>query len=459
MKNNMISYFVGNAQRRSLLFCLPLCLLCASCAVMNAGQPKLQPEINSLLVANRPQMAADAIAREEASYGPGNYLLYYLDRGLVEFYAGRHEASVRSFEKAKQRFEALYTESLSKEVLSWAVNDYMLPYRGADHEYVLVNIFQALNFLSMKDPNEALVEARDLSSKYQVVTDMARKMKRARYEDNGFARMFMGLIYESMGSWQDKSEALLWYKEALGLYKTYYADAYVPRILADEMLALAEDLTDDEAGALAKSLGASSVKDRDKKGRIVIVQLVGYAPLKVAQVIPVPVDREFMVKLAFPEYVPRYYDVRSARVFVDMPDGRQVSGETELGTDIEDLAIKDLESRRAVVLSKAVLRPAMKYLIERKQKEVLEKKAGTFVAEVFGLMSNLYNIFSEQADLRSWQALPAQIRVARIFVEPGTSAVHLENLDARGGNLGRQDLGQVTVGAGETRFIVVRSVR
>ena len=104
---------------------------------------------------------------------------------------------MESFEKSKQRFRELYTESLTKEALSWAVNDYMLPYRGADHEYVLVNVFQALNFLALGDLNEALVEARDLSSKYQVVGNLAQKMLRSRFEDNGFARMFMGMAVRS----------------------------------------------------------------------------------------------------------------------------------------------------------------------------------------------------------------------------------------------------------------------
>ncbi|MBF0122146.1 MAG: hypothetical protein HQL21_01905 [Candidatus Omnitrophica bacterium] len=454
----MMRDILGNAQRRSLLFFIPVLFVCSSCAVMTTGSPRLQPEVNSLVVANRLQLAADMIEREEASYGPGNYLLYYLDRGLVEFYAGRYEESVRSLEKAKQRFQELYTESLSKEFLSWAVNDYMLPYRGADHEYVLVNIFQALNFLSLKNPNESLVEARDLNSKYQVVTDLAHKMKRRRYEDNGFARMFMGLLYQSMGRPEDKAEALLWYKEALSLYASYYEGQYVPQILKEEAGRLAEEFSDDDLAALRQETrGSFASQGYENKAKIIVLQLAGYSPLKVADVVPIPVDRQFIIKLAFPKYMRRYYDIHSARVIAYKAGGARVSADTELGMNIEELAMKDLESRKATVLAKAVLRPAMKYLIERKQKEVIDKKSGAFAAEVFGLMSNLYNVFSEQADLRSWQALPAQIRVARIFVDPGTCRIQFDNLDSQGMSLGIEDIGEVTLEAGETRFIVVRS--
>jgi hypothetical protein len=412
------------------------------------------------MVANHVELAADAMERPEAGYGSGNDLLYDLDRGLVEFYAGRYPESIRSLEKAKQRFQELYTESLSKEALSWALNDYMLPYRGADYEYVLVNIFQALNFLSMKNTNEALVEARDLSSKYQVVTGLAGKARRQRYEDNGFARMFMGLLYGSLDRREDKSEALVWYKEAWSLYKSYYGGQYVPWILKEEALDLAEELSDQDLGNMrADAEGVSPIPGRERKAKIIVIQLVGYAPIKVPEAVAVPVDREFMIKIVLPKYARRSYDVRSARVTAFMPGGKSVSMDTELGIDIEELAIRDLESRKALALTKGALRPAMKYLVERKQKENFAKRNGVFAADIFGLVSNLYNIFSEQADLRSWQALPAQIRMARIFVDPGINRIQVENLDSQGISRGSQDVGAVSLQAGETRFIIVRSVR
>ena len=62
---------------------------------------------------------------------------------------------------------------------------------------------------------------------------------------------------------------------------------------------------------------------------------------------------------------------------------------------------------------------------------------------------SLYNVFSEQPDLRSWQTLPARIRVARLIVKPGAYEV----------SAGSESLGQVTLGAGEKKFFVVRTVK
>jgi tetratricopeptide (TPR) repeat protein len=447
----------GNASGRSLF--ILSCLFFSSCAIA-PSVPPLQPNINSLVVANRMNLAADTIAAQNADYGPGNYLLYYLDRGLVGFYAGRYQDSIRSFEKAKQRFAELYTTSLSKEGMTWLMNDNAAPYRGSDYEYVLVNVFQALNFLQLGDLNEALVEARDLTSKYQVVEGLAQKAQRRHFEDNGFARFFMGLILQVVGGAENESEALLFYKEARTLYQQFYAGTYVPRILQENLLVLSQKFDDEEYPVLRNEMrGVEAVTARSDQAQLIVIHLVGYSPLKVPEIIPVPLDRELITKITFPKFLRRFYSVCSARIMAENDRGWRTTSETELGSDIEDLAIKDLNSRKAIVLAKAVIRPALKYLIERKQKEDIEKRNGRLAAEGFGLLSNLYNLFSEQADLRSWQALPAQIRVARLFLSPGHYKLSSEGLGEDGRTVGVDSIGEVELRSGETRFIIIRSPR
>jgi uncharacterized protein len=439
----------------SLLFAF----LFSSCAIA-PSVPPLQPSINSLVVANRMSLAADKISAQAADYGPGNYLLYYLDRGLVGFYAGRYQESIRSFEKAKQRFEELYTKSLSKEGMTWLLNDNAAPYYGSDYEYVLVNVFQALNFLQLGDINEALVEARDLSAKYQVVDGLAQKVKRRHFEDNGFARFFMGLVLQAAGGAENEGEALLFYKEAFTLYKQFYGGAYIPRLLQESLLMLAHKFNDGEYDVLRGEMrGAGAVTERPDLAQLIVVHLVGYSPLKVPEIIPVPLDRELITKITFPKFIRRYYAVRSARVTAENDLGWRTSVETELGADIEDLAIKDLGSRKALVLAKSIIRPALKYLIERKQKEDIEKRNGRLAAEGFGLLSNIYNFVSEQADLRSWQSLPGQIRVARFSLSAGHYKLTSDGLGEGGGLIGVDKIGEVELRSGETRFIIIRSPR
>jgi hypothetical protein len=445
-----------NALGRSFLFWTFLvATLLAGCA----PPPHLQPEINSLLVAKRWSMAADKIEAKEADYGQGNYLLYYLDRGLLEQMTGRFASSIKSFEKAKARFNKLYTQSISDEVGSWLTNDYTLPYRGSDYEYVLVNVFQALNFIQLEDINEALVEARDLDAKFRVVEEVAANSKREHFEDNGFARMFMGIIYEAAGAPQDLNDAWIAYRQALALYDGYYGGSYVPTVLQERLLALAARFGDPDLDRFRRRFPeASRSADAREEGQAVVflVHSIGFAPLKVPEIIPIPIEREFITQIAFPMFAKRYYDIRSSRLVAE-GQGVALALATELGADIEDIAIRDLKSRRALILSKAVMRPALKYFIERKQKENIEKEYGRGAAEAFGVFSNLYNLYSEQADLRSWQALPAQIRIARIVLKPGQYRFKLDNMTEDGAVAGSEDLGMVDLRPDETRFIIRRS--
>ena len=414
-------------------------LFLSSCATYSG--PALQPEINSLVVADRMKLAAGKIGAEASDYGQGNYLLYYLDRGLVEYYAGDHVQSARSFEKARARFDELYTKSVSKEAASWVANDYMLPYRGADYEYVLINVFQALNYLALGNVNEALVDARDLDSKYQVIEASALKAKRRRFEDNGFARMFMGFLHEATGRPDDRDSARLFYQQAKTVYSEYYGGKYGPFLLNERLSAL-------EGGAV----------DREK-ATVFVFQLVGFSPLKVPEIFIVPVDKGFIAQLAFPKFSKRYYEARQGVLIAEAESGAKFRVSTELGVSIEDLAVKDLESRKASVLSKAILRPALKYFVERKQKENVEKKYGRVAAEFFGLFSNLYNVFSEQADLRSWQTLPAEIQVARLELDPGRYHVRFQHLAEDGTPINTVDLADMDLSAGQTYFKVVRGRR
>jgi hypothetical protein len=69
------------------------------------------------------------------------------------------------------------------------------------------------------------------------------------------------------------------------------------------------------------------------------------------------------------------------------------------------------------------------------------------------LAVTLYNVISEQADLRSWLTLPAHIHVLSAWVEPGCRRVVLQG--PGGGELWG---GEVTLAAGRTTLVVVTRI-
>jgi hypothetical protein len=101
----------------------------------------------------------------------------------------------------------------------------------------------------------------------------------------------------------------------------------------------------------------------------------------------------------------------------------------------------------------------LKYLIERKQQENIEKEYGPTSAAIFTLASNIYNVYSEQADLRSWQSLPAEIRVARLSLTPGQYRLRMDHLAGSGKVVDTAELGERDLCSGKTYFFVSRARR
>ena len=129
-------------KRWVLVLFLPLIVSCASA-------PTIQPQINGLVVAEKFDRAAKLLDSQSQtkSYGSNNELLYLLDRGMVYHLAGNYPESIKTFAAAKQKYDELYTKSLTKIAATWLVNDYNAPYRGEDFERVMINIFQ-MNIIS-----------------------------------------------------------------------------------------------------------------------------------------------------------------------------------------------------------------------------------------------------------------------------------------------------------------------
>ncbi|WP_228378715.1 hypothetical protein, partial [Treponema endosymbiont of Eucomonympha sp.] len=82
---------------------------------------------------------------ETTLYPEKNRVLLYLDRGMLEHYAGDYEASYADLSEAEREIEEAYTKSVTQSLASYAANDNAKDYAGEDYEDIYVNIFNALN--------------------------------------------------------------------------------------------------------------------------------------------------------------------------------------------------------------------------------------------------------------------------------------------------------------------------
>ena len=435
---------------RNVLF-LILALSLSSCASVMT----VEPQVNRLASSGRYAQALEVLNDRQAVYGKHNQLLFLLEKGMVLHLNGQYRESIPVFEDAKRLAEELYTESVSKIAASWVINDYALPYQGEDFERVMVNIFQALNYAALQDFESALVEARDVDSRLAAVNAQYPPGQKNVYREDAFARLLAGILYESEGSYSGLNDAFISYEKAYQAYTRDYREQYgvePPRVLLENLCTMAGwmgDASAEEYKALLPGQDCPDLKKKAQQGEVIIIQYHGLSPVKRPETVLVPLPGGYVSSFSFPKYSKRPGADGARMISVRNQRGDVVRSQTETGQDISRIAIKNLADRKARILLKGVARPIGRYFIEKHIENEIAEKHGKEESRWFPLLAGFFNLAVEQADLRSWQTLPAEIRVARFMLDPGHYAVYLDP-DIL--------LGKVTLAPGQKRFILFRSL-
>lgn len=374
-----------------------------------------------------------------------NRLLHALDQGMIAHVRGEAEESNRAFARAEAIMEEQFAIDISDQAASFLVNDYQLEYKGEDFEKVLIHPIKALNYLSLGETQSALVECRALNER---LVELQEKYERKNvYNQDAFARYLSGVIFESRGNLND---ALVDYRLAVDAYAGYAA-AYgteAPPDLIESVLRVADanGVTHVFQQFRESHPGAKWMPYREKRrlSEIVLILENGQAPFKVANTMHIPLD-EKLLSLSFPSY-----QEVAPRVFRGV---LRVEGESVRSTLVENvaaIALKDLDDRYHRVLAKEIARATFK------QVEVSKVKDKNWF---LGTVLNLVNSANEQADVRSWELLPAQFQLARLLVEPGYhEKIELDLIGKSGEPLETVDLGGVELDRGETRFLYYRTL-
>ncbi len=425
-----------------------LTLFLSSCT----GSPLIQPQIDSLVVARYYDYARSLLDNNPKAYGENNKILYWLDFGTVNQLTGQYSQSIHAFQQAKKEYDRLFTQSLTKIGSTWLLNDTFAPYRGEDFERVMMNLFAAMDFAVLGNWEGALVEARDVDRVLKLINRQYKEGPKNVYKEDAFARLLMGMMYEAKGREQDINDALIEYQRALTIYQQDYAKRYkvgVPRILQENLLAAAQhfQFSQKEYRDEFRGVNFLRIDERRKKAQVVLIQQIGFSPIKHPIQIPIPLPGGYITQLAFSTYDKRDYDPSVAVLTLAQPQGKSIQSTAEVVQDVGAIAIENLNNRKFRVIAKAALRAGGKYLTERELEKGIEQRTNQGSAAAFRYISSIYNVYSEEPDLRSWQTLPDKIAIARLFVDPGQY-----NVSALG-----EDLGLVDLQAGETKVFVIRS--
>ncbi|MGE3814106.1 MAG: COG3014 family protein [Nitrospiraceae bacterium] len=452
--------------------------------------------VDQNLLANNPKRADAVIEQAEKEYGSRSRLLYQMDRGMTLHLAGEYVRSNVELEKADREVERLYTRSIRGETAAFLTNDTLLPYEGDPYEHVMINVIKALNYAGLGQLTEALVEARQIDHRLNVLSDRAKS--KDSYRDDAFARYLSGVLYEASG---DINNAFIAYRNAYEAYDAARAWSRVPppSMLHADLLRTSEALhLNQEFEEYRRQFPGATWMSHDMQQQLAQVVVIGYngrAPRKEDQFFDLPISLDALqlvllnkgvihysnrqpnraadsllyglngrvVRVALPRLIPQKSQVSYEEVTVTGKAGAPYTAHSQLMQNTTALAEKALSERFAGLATKAVARAAVKFAAAeaatRGAQQAVNKDDAPWVGLAVALLTKGLAVASEESDKRSWRTLPDEIQIARLWVPAGDYDVRIKPVGAGMGGAVAEKTISIMLKEGETKFFIERVVR
>ena len=363
-------------------------------------------------------------ARREV-YTPKNEILLYLDRGMIQHYAGLYEESSRDLELAELMIEEAFTKSISQEIGSFLVNDNVKDYSGEDYEDLYINVFNALNYYHRDNLEGALVEIRRLNEKLVYLADKYERasdkvlqsnrqintgelpMEATRFSNSALAR-YMGILFYRATNRMDS--ARIDYEELKRAFdlapEVYYHP--IPSSIEDE-------------------LAAPQIAADEGKARLNIIAFTGLSPIKEEFNILIPLPFPFpnnSARIALPKMVTRPQTILRAEAVLGTGERIRL----ELLEDMGAVARETFKAKYGLTVLKstarAITKAAASAAVSRGVSGASSNRGGNDgLGALIGLLGRIYSEASEQADKRLSRYFPCYALVGGIYLDPGRHTV------------------------------------
>ncbi|MFA7370680.1 MAG: hypothetical protein WCY78_02000 [Sphaerochaetaceae bacterium] len=351
-------------------------------------------------------------------------LLYALDAGMLAHYGQQYSESNLLLSAAERGIWENYSESITANIASYLVNDNTRAYQGEDFEDLYANIFKALNYLHLGEPESAMVELRRFTEKQQLLKQKYLNLN-ARLSNTSY-----GEVVEEYTSSQFSSSALGFYLQMvlardIGEFDTaqYSKRALEESFKSQKMLypfsipsTVAEDLT----------------PPAEREGRVNIVAFSGLSPYKEEVVERLPLSRTNYVKIALPRMVRRPTVIDSIEVVVSNVGAFKL----ELLEDMGTIAVDAFKMRENHIYNKTIIRALLKatgseiidYTTQYMYTEAQCQQEADTIAVIGTFLSFFSRIFSEaseNADVRGSHYFPDKAWIGGVTLPYGSYDVRL----------------------------------
>ena len=392
-------------------------------------------------MAKRDVHSALKIVEKQGMYRNKERLLYYLDAGMLHHIQGNWQQSNDLLTRAEDAIQELYTKSVARAAGSMLLNDTSLEYSGEDYEDIYINVFKALNFLELGNPEAAMVEVRRVDEKLS----------------------FLELKYARMAKEMEQdSEAKVQFKNSRGRFHSSALASYISMIMyeADRRMDDARIDYDNLHYAFKSqpelypfSPPAIAHPEANKERNMLrVLSFVNRGPTKLPLEMHIHTSKDLLVlassgkdvdfnAIPWPGIEDGYYFKFAIPYLEDRPpkvgrvDVVTSDGQRQTLSKLEDLSLvarRSFELKEPMIILKSVSRTVIKGLAAEKAKEEAKKNTSDLGAALLGLVADAAVFLSENADLRISQFFPSDALITEIPLPEGEQTIRIEYFGING---------------------------
>lgn len=342
-------------------------------------------------------------------------LVYVLDYATALQAAGQFEESNLYFHRADKLSEIQDYTSLSLETGSLLTGEEAVQYKGEDFEIILINAMSALNYLSLGNKDEALVEVRRLNEKLRRFRLEAKR----NFTDNPLALYLSAMIYESAHQWDDAAIA---YEQVYNIAPNYSGlpeDLIRSNLKAKRIQAYEKWKARFPFVRTAEKTNSKINENKKEKdwGEVVIIYQSGWGPRKNFRY------DNFRFPAMYPVWsVQQDIDIALKPLSSSAPSTLMTAEfqgpSREPLFEVDPIAVQSLESQYLALVARRMAGIVAKQMVaERIRRD----------NALMGDLAQIAMSLSDRADLRQWSTLPKLFKVYRMRVPSGEYSLHIDS--------------------------------
>jgi hypothetical protein len=417
-------------------------------------------QIDNKLNAGEYRAAVEGLeSTKEKLYGKNAVLLYELDAGMLNHYAGNYDDSINLLQESEREIEAAYTKSISQIAASLANNDTSKSYSGEDYEDIYINTFNALNYYHKDKMEEALVEINRMNEKLAYLEtkyhEMGKKLQEAADKKNKNAKNPQPENAASLLSSKFANSALGRYLGMLFYRGSGKEDD--ARIDRDWLIAAYKNAPEIYNFPVPSSID-TELEIPAGKARLNLISFGGMAPIKQERVTMIPLGKKNHIKIALPKL--RFRPSRIQRVEAVIDNGGTVK--LEQLESIEGVCKETFQNKIDMITFKTTLRATIKGVTAAAMSGIgasLEDSSDSDTAQLgsfFSLAGSIAQLaadLSEKADIRTSRFFPSRAYCGGVNLDPGVYSLKVNFYDADGVLLNAVQIADIQVKAGKLNLV------